>query len=49
MLWAGKGGDGARGAKEESMSSELRCKAKGREAGPLPSASLRASLSNDLV
>lgn len=49
MLWAGKGGDGARGAKEESMSSELRCKAKGREAGALPSASLRASLSNDLV
>lgn len=39
MLWAGRGGMGE-GAREESMSSELRCKAKKREAGPLPAASL---------
>lgn len=39
MLWVGRGGTGERG-REESMSSELRCEAKKREAGPLPAASL---------
>lgn len=39
MLWAGRGGKRERG-REESVSSELRHKAKKREAGPLPAASL---------